>query len=167
MTTPGIHALKIPLSATTQRVDRWVAEATGLSRSHVQKLISAGNLTADGVALKANAVVGPGTALELVVPEPVPLDLAPAPEIPVRIIHEDGDLLIVDKPAGLVVHPSPGHAGGTLVNALLGRADGADYGGSGGAQRPGIRHRPRRATSGLLMVARTDLAQHSLMAQLK
>src|SRR3954449_8725517 len=167
MTTPGIHALKIPLSATTQRVDRWVAEATGLSRSHVQKLISAGNLTADGVALKANAVVGPGTALELVVPEPVPLDLAPAPEIPVRIIHEDGDLLIVDKPAGLVVHPSPGHAGGTLVNALLAVGGPETFGGIAGVQRPEIFHPLDRDTSGLLMVARTDLAQHSLMAQLK
>src|SRR3954449_2552345 len=167
MTTPGIHALRIPPSASSQRVDRWVAEATGLSRSHVQKLISAGNLTADGVALKANAIVGPGTALELVVPEPVPLDLVPAPEIPVRIVHEDADLLIVDKPAGLVVHPSPGHAGGTLVNALLAHAGPAGFGGIAGVQRPGIVHRLDRDTSGLLMVARTDAAQHSLMAQLK
>jgi 23S rRNA-/tRNA-specific pseudouridylate synthase len=95
MTTPGVHALRVPPTAPTQRVDRWVAEATGLSRSHVQKLISAGNLTADGVALKANAVVGPGTALRLVVPEPQPLDLAPAPDIPLRVVHEDADLLII------------------------------------------------------------------------
>jgi 23S rRNA pseudouridine1911/1915/1917 synthase len=167
VTGPGIHTLEVPAGASTQRVDRYVADVTGLSRSHVQKLISAGNLTADGVALKANAVVGPGTALRLVVPEPVPLDLAPAPEIALRIVHEDADLLIIDKPAGLVVHPSPGHAGGTLVNALLAHGGPETFGGIAGVQRPGIVHRLDRDTSGLLMVARTDLAQHSLMAQLK
>jgi 23S rRNA pseudouridine1911/1915/1917 synthase len=167
VTSPGIHALQVPPTASAQRVDRWVAEATGLSRSHVQKLISAGNLTADGVALKSNAVVGPGTALRLVVPEPEPLDLAPAPQIPLRIVYEDADLLIVDKPAGLVVHPSPGHHDGTLVNALLAHGGADTFGGIAGVQRPGIVHRLDRDTSGLLMVARTDAAQHSLMAQLK
>ncbi|MFL5684488.1 MAG: RluA family pseudouridine synthase, partial [Chloroflexota bacterium] len=92
MTAPGVHALEVPATAPSQRVDRWVAEVTGLSRSHVQKLISAGNLTAHGLPLKANAVVGPGTALRLVVPEPERLDLEPAPEIPLRIVHEDEDL---------------------------------------------------------------------------
>jgi 23S rRNA pseudouridine1911/1915/1917 synthase len=162
-----VHTLEVPLSAAVQRVDRWVADITGLSRSHVQKLISAGNLTADGVPLKANAVIGPGAALRLVVPEPEPLDLAPAPEIPLRVVHEDADLLIVDKPAGLVVHPAPGHAADTLVNALLAHGGGNRFGGIAGVQRPGIVHRLDRDTSGLLMVARTDAAQHSLMAQLK
>ena len=166
MTAPGTHSLQVPPDAAAQRVDRYVADVTGLSRSHVQKLISAGNLTADGVALKANTVIGPGTALRLVVPEPELLDMAPAPEIPVRIVYEDGDLLIVDKPAGLVVHPSPGHGSGTLVNALL-ALDAGSFGGIAGVQRPGIVHRLDRDTSGLLMVARTDAAQHSLMAQLK
>lgn len=168
MADAGTHALRVPDGAPTQRVDRFVADVTGLSRSHVQKLISAGNLTADGVAepLKANAIVGPGTGLRLVVPEAVPLDLAPAPEIELSVVHEDADLLIIDKPAGLVVHPAPGHPGGTLVNALLAR--GAEtFGGIAGVQRPGIVHRLDRDTSGLLMVARTDAAQHSLMAQLK
>jgi len=167
VTPPGVHALRVPPDAAPQRVDRYVADVTGLSRSHVQKLISAGNLTADGVALKANQVIGPGTALRLVVPEPEALDLAPAPEIPVRIVHEDADLLIVDKPAGLVVHPSPGHSGGTLVNALLALGGGGAFGGIAGVQRPGIVHRLDRDTSGLIMIARTDAAQHSLMAQLK
>ena len=166
MTGPGTHALQVPPDAAMQRVDRYVADVTGLSRSHVQKLISAGNLTADGVPLKANTVIGPGTALRLVVPEPELLDMAPAPEIPVRIVYEDADLLIVDKPAGLVVHPSPGHGSGTLVNALL-ALDAGSFGGIAGVQRPGIVHRLDRDTSGLLMVARTDTAQHSLMAQLK
>jgi 23S rRNA pseudouridine1911/1915/1917 synthase len=162
-----VHALEVPPGAANQRVDRWVADITGLSRSHVQKLISAGNLTADGVPLKANAVVGPGAALRLVVPEPEPLDLAPAPEIPLRVVYEDADLLIVDKPAGLVVHPAPGHPADTLVNALLAHGGGNAFGGIAGVQRPGIVHRLDRDTSGLLMVARTDAAQHSLMAQLK
>jgi 23S rRNA pseudouridine1911/1915/1917 synthase len=167
VTGPGVHALEVPPGAANQRVDRWVADITGLSRSHVQKLISAGNLTADGVPLKANAVVGPGAALRLVVPEPEPLDLAPAPEIPLRVVYEDADLLIVDKPAGLVVHPAPGHPADTLVNALLAHGGGNAFGGIAGVQRPGIVHRLDRDTSGLLMVARTDAAQHSLMAQLK
>lgn len=167
MTPPGTHALEVPPDALAQRVDRFVADVTGLSRSHVQKLISAGNLTLDGVALKANSLIGPGAALQLIVPEPEPLDLAAEPDIPVRIVYEDPDLLIVDKPAGLVVHPSPGHSSGTLVNALLGLAGGGGFGGIAGVQRPGIVHRLDRDTSGLLMVARTDAAQHSLMAQLK
>jgi len=167
VTGPGVHTFEVPAGAATQRVDRYVADVTGLSRSHVQKLISAGNLTADGLPLKANAVVGPGAALRLVVPEPEPLDLTPAPDIPLRVIHEDGDLLIVDKPAGLVVHPGPGHGGDTLVNALLAHAGRDGFGGIAGVQRPGIVHRLDRDTSGLLMVAKTDAAQQSLMAQLK
>ena len=167
MTGPGVHALHVPATATAQRVDRYVADVTGLSRSHVQKLISLGNLTVDGLPLKANAVVGPGAELQLIVPEPEKLDLEPAPEIAVSVVYEDDDLLIIDKPAGLVVHPSPGHAGGTLVNALLAHGGPETFGGIAGVQRPGIVHRLDRDTSGLLMVARTDAAQHSLMAQLK
>jgi 23S rRNA pseudouridine1911/1915/1917 synthase len=85
----------------------------------------------------------------------------------VRVVYEDADLLIVDKPAGLVVHPSPGHDDDTLVNALLARGGPEGFGGIAGVRRPGIVHRLDRDTSGLLMVARTDAAQHSLMAQLK
>jgi 23S rRNA pseudouridine1911/1915/1917 synthase len=164
---PGTRHLRVPPDAGQQRVDRFVADVTGLSRSHVQKLISAGNLTADGVPLKANTIIAAGTELDLIVPEAVRLDLAPEPDIPLRIVHEDADLLIIDKPAGLVVHPSPGHAGGTLVNALLARDDGSAFGGIAGVQRPGIVHRLDRDTSGLLMVAKHDAAQASLMAQLK
>jgi 23S rRNA pseudouridine1911/1915/1917 synthase len=167
VTGPGTRSLHVPDEAATQRVDRFLADVTGLSRSHVQKLITAGHLTSDGVPLKANSIIGPGTDLTLVVPEAIPLDLAPAPEIQVHVVHEDDDLLIVDKPAGLVVHPSPGHGSGTLVNALLARSDAAEYGGIAGVMRPGIVHRLDRDTSGLLMVAKNDAAQHSLMAQLK
>ena len=163
---PGVRVLRVP-DGPGGRVDRYVADATGLSRSYVQKLISDGRLTAAGEALKANAIVTAGTELRLDVPPPEPLDLAPAPDIPLTVVYEDADLLIVDKPAGLVVHPSPGHAGDTLVNALLARDAGNAWGGIAGVQRPGIVHRLDRDTSGLLMVARNDAAQASIMAQLK
>jgi 23S rRNA pseudouridine1911/1915/1917 synthase len=163
---PGIRVLRVP-EGPIGRVDRYVADATGLSRSYVQKLISDGRLTGAGGPLRANAVVGAGTELRLDVPEATPLDLRPAPEIALKVVYEDDDLLIIDKPAGLVVHPAPGHAGGTLVNALLAHGDGSTWGGIAGVQRPGIVHRLDRDTSGLLMVARRDSAQASLMAQLK
>jgi 23S rRNA pseudouridine1911/1915/1917 synthase len=162
-----VRSLTVPDGAVAQRVDRFVADATGLSRSYVQKLISDGRLTAPTGPLRANATVAGGDRLRLEIPPPEPVDLAPEPEIEVSVIHEDDDLLIIDKPAGLVVHPSPGHASGTLVNALLGRAGGREYGGIAGVQRPGIVHRLDRDTSGLLMVAKHDVAQASLMAQLK
>ena len=164
---PGIRTVRVP-DGIAGRIDRFVADATGLSRSHVQKLISDGRLTVDGVPVRANALVAAGSEVRLDVPEPIALDLAPAPDIRARVVYEDDDLLIVDKPAGLVVHPSPGHHDGdTLVNALLARAGGAEYGGIAGVARPGIVHRLDRDTSGLLMVAKHDAAQHSLMAQLK
>ena len=165
-TLAGVRVLRVP-PGTSGRVDRVVADATGLSRSYVQKLISDGRLTAEGEALRANTVVGGGTELHLDVPPAAPVDLEPAHDIPLRIVHQDDDLLIIDKPAGLVVHPAPGHPGGTLVNALLAHGGGEAWGGIAGVRRPGIVHRLDRDTSGLLMVARNDAAQASLMAQLK
>jgi 23S rRNA pseudouridine1911/1915/1917 synthase len=105
--------------------------------------------------------------LELVVPPPVPAEPIAQPEIPVDVVYEDDDMLIVNKRAGLVVHPAAGHASGTLVNALLGRGGELAPSGIAGVQRPGIVHRIDRDTSGLLMVARNDAAQASLQAQLK
>jgi 23S rRNA pseudouridine1911/1915/1917 synthase len=163
----GVRVLTVPEGAAAQRVDRFVADVTGLSRSYVQRLISNGHLTADDATLKANAVVGPGATLRLLVPPAVPLEMAADPGIRIVVVYEDADVLVVDKPAGLVVHPSPGHPAGTLVNALLGRAGASEYGGIAGVQRPGIVHRLDRDTSGLLMVAKHDAAQASLMAQLK
>jgi 23S rRNA pseudouridine1911/1915/1917 synthase len=162
-----VRTLTVPDGAGAQRVDRYVADVTGLSRSYVQKLISAGHLTSSGGVLRANAIVGPGTELRLEVPPAERPDIAPEPGIVLRVVYEDDDLLIVDKPAGLVVHPAPGHPSGTLVNALLGRDGGREYGGIAGVQRPGIVHRLDRDTSGLLMVAKHDSSQASLMAQLK
>jgi 23S rRNA pseudouridine1911/1915/1917 synthase len=163
---PGVRFLRVP-DGSDGRVDRYVADATGLSRSYVQKLISDGRLTADGTALRANTLVGAGTELRLDVPEPVALDVRPAPDIALSVVYEDDDLLIVDKPAGLVVHPAPGHQDDTLVNALLAHGDEGAWGGIAGVQRPGIVHRLDRDTSGLIIVARRDSAQASVMAQLK
>ena len=166
-TVAGVRTLHVP-DGVRGRVDRFVADSTGLSRSYIQKLITDGRLTANGVPIRANMTIVPGTEFVLDVPEPVALDLAPSPDIPLHIVYEDDDLLIVDKPFGLVVHPSAGHHDGdTLVNALLARAGGEDYGGIAGVARPGIVHRLDRDTSGLLMVAKHDTAQAGLMAQLK
>jgi 23S rRNA pseudouridine1911/1915/1917 synthase len=161
----GVRDLRVPGGAAAQRVDRFVADASGLSRSYVQKLIGDGRVTRDGAPLRARDLVAGGDLVRIDVPEPASLDLAPDPAIVLPVVYEDDDLLIVDKPAGLVVHPAPGHDSGTLVNALLARGD--DYGGIAGVRRPGIVHRLDRDTSGLLMVARNDAAQASLMAQLK
>jgi 23S rRNA pseudouridine1911/1915/1917 synthase len=162
-----IHRIRIPDEAQRGRADRWAADLSGMSRSHVQRLIADGRLTLDGQAVKANTVVEPGAELRLEVPPPTPAEPRAQPEIPVDVVYEDDDLLIVDKPAGLVVHPAAGHADGTLVNALLGRGEDLAPGGIAGVQRPGIVHRLDRDTSGLLMVARSDAAQASLQAQLK
>jgi len=163
---PGPRRLQVPEGEVVRRVDRFVADRTGLSRSYVQKLISDGRLIDDeGRRLRANSEVrGGGVTLEVPPPE-VPYHLEPDPTIEVHVVYEDDDLLIVDKPAGLVVHPAPGHWRGTLVNALLARGD--HYGGIAGVARPGIVHRLDRDTSGLLIVARNDAAQASVMAQLK
>jgi 23S rRNA pseudouridine1911/1915/1917 synthase len=157
--------LVVPPGGASQRADRAVADLTGLSRAYVQKLITAGHLTADGRPVKANEHIEAGMRLRLVIPPPEKLDLEPDATIELPVIYEDADLLIVDKPAGLVVHPAPGHSTGTMVHALLARGD--TFGGIAGVERPGIVHRLDRDTSGLLMVAKHDAAQASLMAQLK
>ena len=159
--------LVVAPEARPARADRVAADLSGLSRSHIQRLIAAGRLTTDGRPLRANSIVAGGTRLRLEVPEPSAAEVTPRPDIPLVVVYEDDDLLIVDKPAGLVVHPAPGHSSDTLVNALLGRSGPAGYGGIAGVRRPGIVHRLDRDTSGLLVVAKDDAAQASLMAQLK
>src|SRR5215218_3080819 len=130
----GPRVLHVPDGAAIQRVDRYVADATGLSRSYVQKLITDGRVTRGEHPLRARDLVGPGETVRVDVPEATTPDLEPDAGIELRVVHQDDDLLIVDKPAGLVVHPAPGHASGTLVNALLAR--GGDYGGIAGVRRP-------------------------------
>jgi 23S rRNA pseudouridine1911/1915/1917 synthase len=163
---PGPRTLVVPEGEIIRRVDRFVADRTGLSRSYVQKLTSEGLLVdQDGRRLRANSVLRGGTVTLEVPPAEIPYHLEPDPTIPIDVVYEDDDLLIVNKPSGLVVHPAPGHWQGTLVNALLARGD--HYGGIAGVARPGIVHRLDRDTSGLLIVARNDAAQAGVMAQLK
>jgi 23S rRNA pseudouridine1911/1915/1917 synthase len=157
--------VSVPAGAS-RRADRVVADAVGLSRSYVQRLIEEGRLTNAGRPVKSNTVLEPGAALELDIPER-PVAVIEAEDVPIEVVYEDPDVLIIDKPAGLITHPAPGRSSGTLVNALLGRAPASAYGAVAGAERPGIVHRLDRDTSGLIVVARNDRAQAALMAQLK
>jgi 23S rRNA pseudouridine1911/1915/1917 synthase len=158
--------VEVPEGAAGSRADRFVADASGLSRAYVQRLIAEGRLTRDGERVRSRDGVLAGSRLELDVPDLAPTDVL-AETIPLTVVYEDEDLLIVDKPYGMVTHPAPGHPTGTLVNALLGLGGTEQWGGIAGIQRPGIVHRLDRDTSGLLMVARNDAAQASLQAQLK
>jgi 23S rRNA pseudouridine1911/1915/1917 synthase len=147
------------------RLDVFLAGAcSDLSRSRIQRLIAGGAVRVAGSPVKRAHVVRAGERVEMEVPEPRPTTIE-AEEIPLAVLYEDEHLLAVDKPAGLVVHPSPGHASGTLVNALLYLA--RDLSGVGGELRPGIVHRLDRDTSGVLLVAKTDLAHASLSRQMK
>jgi 23S rRNA pseudouridine1911/1915/1917 synthase len=159
-------SVEVPAGADGSRVDRFMADASGLSRAYVQRLISEGRLTASGRTMRARDPVRPGVLLELDVPEirAKPLE---AEDIPLDVIYRDDDVIVVDKPAGLVTHPSPGHESGTLVNGLLALDGGDALGAVTDAERPGIVHRLDRDTSGLIMVARNDPAHASLQAQLK
>jgi 23S rRNA pseudouridine1911/1915/1917 synthase len=157
--------VSVPAGAAL-RADRVVADAMGLSRSYVQRLIEEGRVTTAGHAIKSKDVLAPGASLELDLPDR-PTPTIEAEDVPLEIVYEDADVLLINKPSGLVTHPSPGRTGGTLVNALLGRAPASDYGAVAGADRPGIVHRLDRDTSGLILVARNDAAQAALMAQLK
>jgi 23S rRNA pseudouridine1911/1915/1917 synthase len=156
----------VPASEEPRRADRVVADAVGLSRTYVQRLIGEGRLTHDGRPVRSNAFLEPGVSLELDIPERIETELL-AEEMPLAVVYEDEDVLVIDKPAGLVTHPSPGHTSGTLVNALLARGGVEAYGTVAGDERPGIVHRLDRDTSGLIVIARNDRAQTALMAQLK
>lgn len=149
-----------------QRLDAFLASRRdlGLSRSHIQKLIAEGLVTVDGESAKAGYRLEPGESVEIKVPFPEPLEAKPEP-IPLNIVYEDEHLIVLNKPRGLVVHPAPGHLAGTLVNALLAHCD--HLSGIGGVGRPGIVHRLDRDTSGVMVVAKTDLAHQSLAKQIK
>jgi 23S rRNA pseudouridine1911/1915/1917 synthase len=157
------HRLTVPADRAGERLDRFLPEAIpGLSRARVQRLIEAGNVRLAGEIVRGSTRLKGGEPVTVVVPPPVPLELA-AEDLPLHVLYEDAHLLVVDKPAGMVVHPAPGHPGGTLVNALLGRSDALS--GIGGVSRPGIVHRLDRDTSGVLVVARTDAAHGRLSAR--
>ncbi len=155
----------VPPSDSAVRADRVVADAVGLSRSYVQRLIGEGRLTQRGQVVKSNTMLEPGASVELDIPERE-VHKIEAEEMPLDIVYEDEDVLVIDKPSGLVTHPGPGHSSGTLVNALLARGGVEAYGNVAGDERPGIVHRLDRDTSGLIVIARNDKAQAALMAQL-
>ncbi len=159
--------VEVPEGAAGSRADRYMADAVGLTRAHVQRLIADGRLTSVGARVRARDPVRPGMILELDVPEVKPDELV-AEDIPLDVVYRDDDVIVIDKPAGLVTHPAPGHRRGTLVNALLALEGGeGNLATAAGVQRPGIVHRLDRDTSGLIVVARNDAAQVSLQAQLK
>ncbi|HQT75017.1 MAG TPA: RluA family pseudouridine synthase [Acidiphilium sp.] len=147
-----------------ERLDRFLAARLGdMSRSRLKALIEAGAVTCDGATLTIpSAAVRPGAAYALALPPTAPA----TPEgqaIDLAILHEDDDLIVIDKPAGLVVHPAPGNPDGTLVNALIAHC-GDSLAGIGGERRPGIVHRLDKDTSGLMVAAKTELAHHALSA---
>lgn len=152
--------------ATSGRFDLAVAAVAGVSRAHAQRLISDGRALVDGRRARASDRLHGGEAIRAELSAP-PDPTLRGEAIPLQIAYEDASMLIVDKPAGLVVHPSHGHATGTLVHALVGRAEarGERLGSIAGVGRPGIVHRLDKQTSGLLLVAKSDAAQASLMRQ--
>lgn len=148
-----------------ERLDRWLtARLPGRSRAEVQRWIAAGDVTLDGRSLKASYRLAPGDVISVRVPATTAYNAEPEP-ISIDIIYEDSDLILVDKPAGLVVHPAAGHWRGTLVNAVLHHCP--DLEGVGGTGRPGIVHRLDKDTSGLILVAKNDAAHRALQAQFK
>ncbi|MBD2460569.1 RluA family pseudouridine synthase [Oscillatoria sp. FACHB-1407] len=159
-------SIDVQVNGGSERLDRFLADQLpDLSRSRLQKLIEQGQVWVNGeVCTSKKATVQSGDRIHVEVPPAVPLDLQPE-SIPLDILYEDDDLLILNKPAGLVVHPAPGHAEGTLVNALLAHCP--NLVGIGGVQRPGIVHRLDKDTTGAIAIAKTDQAHHSLQAQFK
>ena len=148
-----------------ERIDALLARTLpSLSRSQVQKLLEQGMVTLYGRELKKIFRCSAGECYELLLPEPDDLPLIPQ-NIPLDVVYEDGDLIVINKPRGLVVHPAPGHPDGTLVNTLLYHC-GDSLSGIGGQRRPGIVHRIDKDTSGLLIVAKNDFAHQGLSAQL-
>lgn len=147
-----------------ERIDKVIAELNEQwSRSQVQQWLKEGHVLVNGKAVKPNYKCHVDDEVVISIPSPEPLDVAPEP-IPLDIYYEDADVLVVNKPRGMVVHPAPGHMHGTLVNALLAHCQ--DLSGINGVLRPGIVHRIDKDTSGLLMIAKNDLAHESLVNQL-
>ncbi len=146
------------------RADQYLAQAMQVSRGEAQRLLEAGAARLNGKAAKPNTRLRVGDRVEVERPAPRPVEVS-AEEIPLPVVYEDSDLLVIDKPRGMVVHPAPGAEHGTLVNAVLAYAD--DLSGIGGELRPGIVHRLDKDTSGLLVVAKNDAAHHSLQAQIQ
>lgn len=164
--TPAGAVHTFQLAQRGERLDKALVEfLPDLSRAQIQRLIEGGQVLINGqLPAKAGVRLEGGETAVVAVPAPVPSTLI-AEAIPLQVVYEDADMLVLDKPAGLVVHPAAGHASGTLVNALLAHVK--DFGGVGGSLRPGIVHRLDKDTSGLIVVAKHDAAQRALQAQFK
>ena len=160
-----LHTLKVEPPQAGMRLDRWLAERLPeLSRSRLQALIAAGGLTAHGAVVDLpSRKVKEGEEFQLAIPDAAPAE-PEAQAIDLAVVYEDDDLIVVDKPAGLVVHPAPGNPDRTLVNALLHHCAGS-LSGVGGVRRPGIVHRIDKDTSGLVVAAKNDVAHAALAAQ--
>lgn len=163
---PQTVELTVPAADAGKRLDAWLAaqETLGLTRSAIQQLLEKGAVLRNGSQPKKNDKLSEGDVLAVTVPDPEPAEIIPQ-DIPVEIVYEDDELLVVNKPRGMVVHPAAGHPDGTLVNALLWHCAGR-LSGINGVLRPGIVHRIDRDTSGLLMVAKTDRAHLGLAEQI-
>jgi 23S rRNA pseudouridine1911/1915/1917 synthase len=149
-----------------QRIDKFITDALeeDTSRTQIQQWIKDGHVTVNGKPAKPNYKLSLSDSIIVIIPEPVDVELAPE-DIPLDVIYEDSDVIVVNKPRGLVVHPAPGHYSGTLVNALLHHC--RDLSGINGVLRPGIVHRIDKDTSGLIMAAKNDKAHASLADQLR
>ena len=158
--------LHLKVEADGQRADQFLAQALPqLTRSAAQRLLEEGAVTRNGLPVKKNYKTCLGDELVVVLPDPAPVDILPQ-NIPLDVVYEDDDVIAVNKPVGLVVHPAAGHPDGTLVNALLYHC-GNSLSGINGALRPGIVHRIDRDTSGLILAAKNDFAHLALAAQLQ
>jgi 23S rRNA pseudouridine1911/1915/1917 synthase len=156
------YAFTVEPDSAGERLDRFVAAAVPvLSRSFVQQLIERESVTVNDGVVRSSYVLRPGDRIDVRIPTAEPIGLA-AESIPLQVVYEDADVVVIDKPAGMVVHPAPGHPRGTLVNALLARYPDMQVGAD---LRPGIVHRLDRDTSGLMVVARHDAAMHALSDQ--
>ena len=161
-----MNRLTLTADRPGERADALLARLVpDLTRSAAQKLLERGAVTLNGGLARKNDRPAPGDVLEVVLPDPEPIDLVPQ-DIPLDVVYEDGDVIVVNKPVGLVVHPAPGHPDGTLVNALLYHC-GNTLSGINGELRPGIVHRIDRDTSGLIIAAKNDRAHLALAAQLQ
>lgn len=149
-----------------ERIDKYITESLeeDISRSQIQQWIKDGHIMVNGRAVKANYRLSEADRVELRIPQPSEAEITPE-AIPLEVAYEDGDVIVVNKPRGMVVHPAPGHYSGTLVNALMHHCK--DLSGINGQLRPGIVHRIDKDTSGLIMAAKNDLAHLSLARQLK
>ena len=161
-----MELLTLTADRAGERADAFLARLVpDLTRSAAQRLLEEGAVTLGGRPVKKNYKTAPGDVLEVALPDPEPVDVVPQ-NIPLDVVYEDGDVIVVNKPVGLVVHPAPGHPDGTLVNALLYHC-GESLSGINGELRPGIVHRIDRDTSGLIIAAKNDRAHLALAEQLQ